>query len=135
MYASETQVRVRYGETDQLGIVYHGNYAQYYEIGRVEALRQIGSSYKQLEDSGIAMPVLSMNCTYLKPAYYDDLLTVRTLIRELPAARMNFEYEIYNEAGKLINKGSTELAFLSRESRRPVKAPEWFTLKLMEAGL
>jgi len=131
MYISETKVRVRYAETDQLGIVYYGNYAQYYEVGRVEALRQINSSYKILEDSGISMPVLNLHCEYIRPALYDDLLTVRTIIRELPSTRMKFEHEIYNEQSELINRGSVELAFLSHSTRRPVRAPEWF-IKLLE---
>lgn len=126
MYISETKVRVRYAETDQLGIVYYGNYAQYYEVGRVEALRQINSSYKILEDSGISMPVLNLHCEYIRPALYDDLLTIRTIIRELPSTRMKFEHEIYNEQSQLINRGSVELAFLSHSTRRPVRAPEWF---------
>jgi acyl-CoA thioester hydrolase len=125
MHSSNTQVRVRYADTDQLGIVYYGNYAQYYEVGRTESLRQLGFTYKYMEDSGISMPVLNMLSEFISPAYYDDLLTITTIIKELPAARMRFEYEIRNEAGKLINRGTTELAFLDRAKGRPVRAPYW----------
>lgn len=123
MFVQETKVRVRYAETDQMGYVYYGNYAQYYEVGRVEALRQIGLSYKLLEESGIMMPVLELNCRYHKPARYDDLLTIRTIIDELPGIRMPFRYEVLNQEGVLLNEGKTTLVFISMETQRPVKCP------------
>lgn len=134
MFISKTTLRVRYAETDQLGIVYYGNYAQYYEVGRVEALRQLGFSYKKLEEAGIAMPVLSLNCKFIRPALYDDLLTIQTTISQLPGTRMHFEYELFNEEGVLINKGDTVLAFLSGEEKRPIKAPEWL-LDIFRKGM
>jgi acyl-CoA thioester hydrolase len=94
MYISETKLRVRYAETDRMGYAYYGNYAQYYEVGRVEALRQLGLSYRSLEDSGIFLPVLHYSVKFFKPAFYDDLLTVRTIIKEIPQTRIKFFYEI-----------------------------------------
>jgi acyl-CoA thioester hydrolase len=134
VYISETKIRVRYSETDQAGFVYYGNYAQYYEVGRVEALRQLGYTYKGLEKEGVVMPVLSMNIKYIRPGLYDDLLTVKTIIREAPVTRMNFEYEIYNESGKLLNKGETTLVFISKKTYKTIKAPEWFA-KLIEKSI
>jgi acyl-CoA thioester hydrolase len=125
MIVNETKIRVRYGDTDQMGFVYYGNYPQYYEVGRTEALRALGTSYKALEDAGIWMPVISMNLKYLKSGHYDDLLTIRTIVKELPSTRMNFYYEIYNESGEMLNTGETTLIFLSKERKRPVRCPEW----------
>jgi acyl-CoA thioester hydrolase len=125
MLVTETKIRVRYGETDQMGFVYYGNYPEYYEVGRTEALRQLGTSYKQLEDEGILMPVIKMNVRYIKPGRYDDLLTVKTIVKEVPRTRMEFVYEIYNESGELINVGETTLIFLSKERNKPVACPEW----------
>jgi acyl-CoA thioester hydrolase len=133
-FISETIIRVRYSETDQAGFVYYGNYAQYYEVGRVEALRQLGYTYKGLEEAGVVMPVLSMNIKYIRPALYDDLLTIKTIIRDAPITRMNFEYEISNESGKLLNKGETTLVFISKETYKTIKAPEWFT-ELIEKAI
>ncbi len=125
MYISETQVRVRYAETDQMGFVYHGNYPAYYEVGRTEALRSLGTSYHELEERGVMMPVIDMKMKYIKPGRYDDLLTIRTIIPEVPVTRMQFIYEIYNEAGTMINRGENTLIFLSKERNRPVRCPEW----------
>jgi acyl-CoA thioester hydrolase len=125
MLVTETKIRVRYGETDQMGFVYYGNYPEYYEVGRTEALRQLGTSYKQLEDEGILMPVIKMNVRYIKPGRYDDLLTIKTIVKEVPRTRMEFVYEIYNESGELINVGETTLIFLSKERNKPVACPEW----------
>jgi acyl-CoA thioester hydrolase len=126
MLVSETKVRVRYSETDQMGIVYYGNYPQYYEVGRVETLRKLGMTYKEMETKGIFMPITSMSLKYIKPALYDDLLTVKTIITEIPNMRIQFFYEIYNEQGVLLNTGETVLAFVNIETRRPCQAPEWF---------
>ncbi len=130
MYVSETQMRVRYAETDRMGYAYYGNYAQYYEVGRVEALRQLGFSYRELEDSGILLPVHTFSITYLKPAYYDDLLTVRTMIKEKPMARIRFEYEMQNEKGELLNRGETTLVFIDAKTGKPCAAPAAFIEKL-----
>ena len=135
IYTSETKIRVRYSETDQAGFVYYGNYAQYYEVGRVEALRQLGFTYKGLEEEGVVMPVISMIIKYIRPALYDDLLTIKTIIREAPVTRMNFEYEISNESGKLLNKGETTLVFISKNTNKTMKAPEWFTSLIRNAIL
>ena len=123
MYRHISKVRVRYGETDQMGYCYYGNYAQYYEVGRVEALRDLGFSYKSLEESGIMLPVLEYSIKYLKPAYYDDEITIKTMIKEVPGARIRFEYELSNEKGELINVGTVILVFVLKETMRPCKAP------------
>lgn len=125
MFISETKIRVRYAETDQMGFVYYGNYPQYYEVGRTEALRSLGTSYKDLEEFGVMMPVIDMNVKYIKSGRYDDLLTIRTTVHEVPETRMKFTYEIFNEAGVLLNIGETTLIFLSKERNRPVRCPEW----------
>ncbi len=127
MYISETQVRVRYAETDQMGFVYYGNYPAYYEVGRTEALRQLGTSYFQLEEEGVMMPVIDMNIKYIQPGRYDDLLTIRTTVPEVPKTRMQFIYEIFNNDGKLINRGETTLIFMSKERNRPVRCPAYLT--------
>ncbi len=124
MYTHETQIRVRYADTDKMGFAYYGNYPKYYEIARVEGFRSLGFPYKEMEDGGVGMPVLSMNIKYHGPAKYDDLLTVKLIIPEMPRARMIFQYEIRNEAGQLINTGETVLAFMNMTSGRPVKMPE-----------
>ncbi len=126
MYTSEIHVRVRYGETDQMGYVYYGNYAMYYEVGRVESLRQLGLTYKELEEMGVMMPVLENKSKFLSPALYDDLLRVVTTIRVKPSVRITFEYEIFNGEGKLIHQGETLLAFVQKKSGRPCRPPEVF---------
>jgi acyl-CoA thioester hydrolase len=127
VYSVSTKTRVRYGETDRMGYVYHGNYPQLYEMARVELLRSLGLSYRDLEESGIMMPVLEVKVNYLKPAFYDDELTIKAVILEMPAARIRFLYEIFNEAGELINHGETVLAFIRADSRRAIRAPESLT--------
>lgn len=124
MYSSETTVRVRYSETDQMQYVYYGNYATYYEVGRVEVLRQLGMSYRSLEESGIMMPVLETHSYYHLPAKYDDLLTIKITIPQLPLVKIKFEYEIFREDGKKIHTGETTLAFIDMKSGKPRKAPE-----------
>ena len=124
MYSFDTKIRVRYGETDKMGYSYYGNYPLYYEVGRTELLRSLGYSYRLLEESGILMPVLNLNVNYFIPSYYDDEITVRTIIHEIPTVRIRFVYEIFNTDGKLINKGETTLAFINAETRKPVRAPK-----------
>lgn len=126
MYTSETFVRVRYGETDQMGYVYYGNYAMYYEVGRVESLRQLGLTYKELEDMGVMMPVLENKSKYHQAALYDDHLKIVTAIREKPSVRIRFDYAIYNEDGKLIHEGETLLAFVDKKTGRPCRHPQVF---------
>ncbi len=124
MYSATTDIRVRYAETDQMGYVYYGNYAMYYEVGRVEALRQLGFTYRELEDMGVMMPVLDLHCKFHKPARYDDLLTIKTTIPEIPAVKMKFTYEITNERGELVNYGETTLAFVNKSTGRPMRIPD-----------
>ena len=123
-------MRVRYGETDRMGYSYYGNYAEYYEVGRVEALRKLGWNYKEMEDSGILLPVYTFSIKYLKPALYDDLLVVKTMIKELPKTRIRFDYEMYNEKGEKLNEGETTLVFVDAASKRPRSAPEGFLAAL-----
>ncbi|MCF6335313.1 MAG: acyl-CoA thioesterase [Spirochaetales bacterium] len=123
MYISETKIRVRYAETDQMGYVYYGNYAAYYEVARVESLRALGLRYRDLERDGIIMPVLENYSKYLAPGRYDELLTVRVTIKKMPSVKIVFNYEIFNEAKDLINIGETKLAFINLVSGRPGRIP------------
>ena len=130
MYQSETSIRVRYGETDQMAYVYYGNYAMYYEVARVESLRKLGVTYKELEASGVMMPVLENHSKFLAAARYDELLRIVTTIREKPTVKIKFEYEIFNEQNKLINQGETLLVFVDTKSGRPVRTPEMMSAVL-----
>ena len=124
MYTSETQIRVRYGETDKMGYVYYGTYPLYYEVGRTELMRNFDFPYSKIEEMGIMLPVISLDVKYYKAAKYDNLLTVKTTIKEFPSARITFYYEVYNEQGELLNEASTTLVFIDEKSRKPRKAPE-----------
>ncbi|GGI26440.1 acyl-CoA thioesterase [Pedobacter mendelii] len=130
MYSHSTKIRVRYGETDQMGYMYYGNYAQYYEVGRVEMLRSLGMSYSSMEAEGIMMPVLELRCKYIKPAFYDQEIMVKTIIKTLPGIRIFFEYELYNEKNELINLGATTLVFVDMKKNKPTNPPENFMEKL-----
>jgi len=130
MYLHEEKIRVCYADTDQMGYVYYGNYARYYEIGRVEALRSLGFSYKELEQSGVVLPVYEHTSRYHQPAKYDDLLTIRVFIKALPTVRMIFEYEIYNEEGVLLNTGATTLVFIEKTTNKICRAPRYLTDQL-----
>lgn len=130
MYVSETTIRVRYAETDRMGYVYYGNYTQYFEVGRIEALRQLGTSYKEMEDNGFMLPVYTCNLKYLKPAFYDDLLIIKTMINKLPSAKIIFEYEIYNQANELLTNGDTTVVFVDIHTKRPCPAPTVFMEKI-----
>lgn len=132
MYTTEIQIRVRYSETDRMSYVYYGNYAQYFEVARVESLRTLGVSYRDMEDDGVLLPVLDFSVKFLKPAFYDELLTIKTSIAELPKARIVFNYETYNEQGALLNKASTTLVFVNKATGRPMAAPLSITDKLIE---
>lgn len=129
MFVYNHSLRVRYAETDQMGYVYYGNYATYYEVARAESLRSLGLSYKEVEESGVIMPVLRNSSLYIKPARYDDLLDIRVILKSLPQARITFHYEIYNSA-TLIHSGETTLVFVNKETFKPCKVPE-----LMENAL
>ncbi len=124
MYHHEIEIRVRYGETDQMGYVYYGNYAMYYEVARAESLRNLGFAYKDLEASGIMLPVLENHTYFIAAAKYDDLLTIKVSVPEKPGVKIGFRYEITNENDILINKGSTILAFVNMETGKPCKPPE-----------
>ena len=126
MFCHTTQVKVRYGETDQMGVVYHGNYAQYLEIGRIEWLSALGISYKEMEKQGIMLPVVVLNITYCKPALYDDVLTIKTTLVKLPKASVEFEYEILNANGEVLTTAYSKLVFVSIETRQPTRCPQYF---------
>lgn len=131
MYTHDCQKRVRYGETDQMGYLYYGNYAQYYEIGRVEMMRALGFSYKEMEEQlGVMMPVMTMEIRYLRPIFYDELVTIKTTLKELPGREISFWVEIFNEAGKLANGGKVKLCFVDIKSKKRVPAPEHLLEKL-----
>lgn len=126
----EFEVRVRYAETDQMGVVYHGNYAQYFEMGRVEWLRNLGLSYSFMEKNGIMLPVVSLCMNYKKPARYDDLLTVKTIFKSQTSVKIEFDYEIYNETGELLTTGNSVLVFVDMKTGRPVMPPDYVLEKL-----
>ncbi|MEO1416310.1 MAG: thioesterase family protein [Bacteroidota bacterium] len=125
MITHDTHLRVRYGETDQMGYAYYGKYAEYFEVGRVELVRKLGIPYKEVEARGIMMPVSKLEVNYKRPARYDDLLTIRTIVPETPRSSFRFEYEIYNEEGTLLATGVVVLAFVNMQSMRPVRAPQF----------
>lgn len=122
--------RVRYGETDQMGVVYHGNYAQYLEMGRVEWLRSLNITYKAMEENGIMLPVISLQISYRKSATYDDLLTVVTQLKKPPLVKIEFDYKIYNESNELLATANTVLAFMDKNTNKPIKCPEYILEKL-----
>lgn len=126
----EFQFRVRYGETDQMGVVYHGNYAQYFEVGRVEWLRKFGVSYKQMEEDGIMLPVISLSIKYKKSARYDDLIKVKTQLVKIPSATIEFDYEILNEQNEILATGNTSLVFMDINKNRPTRCPQYLLDKL-----
>lgn len=131
MYEHNTQIRVRYAETDRMDVVYYGNYPQYFEVGRVESLRSLGISYKDIEDMGIILPVVEMQIKYLRPAKYDDLLTIKTIIKELPIDhKITFYQEVYNEAGKLLTMGTVKLYFMDQTLQNKASMPPMMLEKL-----
>jgi len=132
MYTHSCQIRVRYGETDQMGYVYYGNYAEYYEVARVEMLRSLGMDYAEMERSGVMMPVLELTCKYIKPALYDQELTIKTTIENLPGVRIHFKYEVFNPADELINIGTTTLVFVDMAKNKPCLPPENFMKRLQK---
>ena len=125
-YAHSYQLRVRYGETDRMGYCYYGNYAEFLEVGRVEAIRSKGITYKKLEDDGIMLPVFEFQIKYLAPAKYDDLLTIVTRISHLKGSRLYFNYEIFNEQNNKLAEASTTLVFVKADTMKPTLAPELF---------
>jgi acyl-CoA thioester hydrolase len=135
MNTNEIQIRVRYGETDQMGVVYHANYASYFEVGRTEWLRQFGITYKSMEESGVMLPVVSLTLNYKNSARYDDLIKVKTTLKKLPLASIEFEYELTNQKNELVATGNTVLAFIDMERNRPTRCPKYLLDKLQNYSL
>lgn len=133
MFVYESKVKVRYVETDQMGVVHHSNYAQYYELARTECFEaSSGMSYEQMEAEGVMLPILEIQCKFLKPAYYNQTLTIKSIVKELPTVRLTVDYEIYNEDKELINTGKTTLVFVNKETRRPCHPPENFMQQIRQ---
>lgn len=130
MFEFTTKIRVRYGETDQMGYVYYGNYAEFYEVARVEMLRSLGMSYAKMEEQGVMMPVSELHCKYLKPALYDQEISIRVYIEEMPRVSMRFKYELHNEQKELINTGETLLVFVNMQKNRICFIPKDLATKL-----
>ncbi len=130
MNFNKVSFRVRYAETDQMGVVYHGNYAQYLEMGRIEWLRGFGISYKSMEESGIILPVISLRINFKKSALYDDLITVDTQLKRAPLVKIEFDYKIYNEKLEILAEANTVLAFIDKNTNRPVKCPDYVLDKI-----
>jgi acyl-CoA thioester hydrolase len=126
MLINETKIRVRYGETDRMGYLHHGVYPLYFETGRTELIRQLGLTYKQMEDDEILLPLNSLNIQYLLPAFYDEELIVKTYLKKFPSVRLEFEYEVFNPENSLIWKATTVLVFVNSLTRKPVRMPEYF---------
>lgn len=135
MFTHQTNIRVRYAETDKMGYVYYGNYATYFEVARVEALRSLGISYKEMEDSGIMLPVLSYSTKFFKPAFYDEELTIKLFIKEMPKARIHFYFETYNSDDIKINEAEVVLVFVDIEKNKPCSAPQDLIQQLTTFGL
>jgi acyl-CoA thioester hydrolase len=130
MNRHQTKIKVRYAETDQMGVVYHGNYAQYLEIGRLEWLTALGISYKEMEENEVMLPVVSLNVNYKKPARYDDVLTITTTLVKQPTASIEFDYEIHNSSGDLLTTANTKLVFVNMKSNNPMRCPAYILDKL-----
>jgi acyl-CoA thioester hydrolase len=130
MFSFNCNYRVRYADIDQMGYMYYGNYARLYEIGRVEALRSLGLRYRELEEMGVMMPVYENKSRYIQPAKYDELITIKVIVKELPKARIIFNYEIYDESNILLNTGETTLVFVKMDNNRLVICPNEITERL-----
>jgi acyl-CoA thioester hydrolase len=126
MFSSETTIRVRYGETDKMGYLYYGHYAEYFEVSRTDMIRLMGLSYREIEEKGIIMPVRSLKVDFKSPAYYDELLTVKSCLKVLPVIKLDIDYEIYNAKKQIICTGNTVLAFVDAATGKPRRAPEFF---------
>lgn len=131
MFEFENQIRVRYADTDQMGYMYYGNYATFYEVARTEMLRSTGISYSELENMGVMLPVIELQSKFIKPALYDDLITIKTKIATKPGIRINFEHELYNEKDELINTGVAKLVFVDMKTKRPCMPPAIFLEKMV----
>lgn len=126
MYISNTNLRVKYADTDAMGVVYHGTYAQYFEVGRAEAFRALGYTYKKFEDDGFALPIVEVKMRFRKPAKYDDLLDIRTIIKEFPNRKLTIYTEIYNENKQMLASGEIIFIFVKSHNMKPIIAPEQF---------
>ena len=135
MNLNETEIRVRYGETDQMGVVYHANYAQYFEVGRTEWLRQFGITYKSMETQGVMLPVISLHINYKSSARYDDVLKVKTKLKKLPTATIEFDYELVDISGNVLATGNTVLAFIDMARKKPMRCPKYLLDKLQNYSL
>ena len=134
MFVNSTSIRVRYAETDQMGVVYYGNYAQYFEVARVETLRSIGLSYKKIEESGILLPVSDYQIKYILPAFYDEELNIKCIIKEVSDYKIKFDYQTHNKNDKLLNFGSTTLVFVNKQTKKPVNCPKILKEKLLNTS-
>ncbi|WP_188599053.1 acyl-CoA thioesterase [Polaribacter pacificus] len=130
MITKSTSVRIRYGETDQMGVVYHGNYAQFFEIGRIEWLRALDISYKKMEENNTMLPVISLQCNFKKSAHFDDEITIKTTLKKTPTVKIEFDYEIHNQFGDLLCTGNTVLAFVAMDTKKPMRCPDYL-LKIL----
>jgi acyl-CoA thioester hydrolase len=130
MNYNETKIRVRYGETDQMGVVYHANYAVYFEVGRTEWLREFGLSYSAMEEEGVMLPVVSLSINYKNSARYDDVIKVKTTLKKTPTASIEFDYELRKDTGELLATGNTILAFIDKKRNRPMRCPKYLLDKL-----
>ena len=132
MKSSVSNVKVRYAETDQMGVVHHGNYPQYLEIARIKWLEEMGISYASMEREGVMLPVFEINIKYHKPAYFDDNLRIEAELSELPNVKIIFDYKIYNEKGEKVTSARTVLVFMDAKTRRPIRCPEYILDKLKD---
>lgn len=130
MATNEITFRIRYGETDQMGVVYHGNYPQFLEMGRISWLRSLDLSYKEMEANGVMLPVVGLEMKFIKPALFDDLVTVRTSLKKLPMVRIEFDYELRNQNEEILLTANTVLAFMDSSKKRPIKCPDYILKKL-----
>ncbi|WP_370632464.1 acyl-CoA thioesterase [Mesoflavibacter sp. SCSIO 43206] len=122
----EIEIRVRYAETDQMGVVHHGNYALYLEMARIEWLRKLGISYKSMEENGIGLPVVSLSINFKKSAFYDDVIKVKTQLKKQPTALVNFDYILTNQNDELLCTAEVVLAFIDMKTKRPTRPPKYF---------
>ena len=132
MKSHKTFVKVRYAETDQMGVVHHGNYPQYLEIARLEWLDTLGVSYKNMEQEGIMLPVYELNLKYIKPVTFDEKLTIETRLHEMPNVKIIFDYSVFNEQGDLVTSATSVLVFMDAKTRRPIRCPEYILEKLRD---
>jgi len=130
MIASKNEIRIRYDEVDKMGYVYHGNYAKYYHISRTELLRKIGISDKELENHNIILPVIEMSIKYIKPIFYDDIITIKTSLYNIPTSRMIFHHEVRSNNNEMINRATSTVAFVDINTRKPMKAPRFIVNKI-----